>query len=254
VEIAVVDDQPGQLAGRVLWLSRVPGVTVVGLTFEQAMARGPRWRETDVAVLDGHDRRAPARRLRSAADAGVEPFPAHENFPGVRVATSIREHAGGSRPRIIMISAHARDSEIRARRIAQAGVDYVFEHYEVEQDEATFVRAILDPAGVSPCGGSTPVRFSAAVARADVAGAVASVEASPAGAMLINEELYKTRRELAWAARVLRERLGGLLPDEGAVGSGAAGGGPRRERGPRRSRLAAQLAQAFGRDLPVDPA
>ena len=50
----------------------------------------------------------------------------------------------------MLISAHARDSDLRARRIAQSGVDYVFEHYEVDHDATTFVRAVLEPWALSP--------------------------------------------------------------------------------------------------------
>jgi CheY-like chemotaxis protein len=249
MRIVVVDDQPSQLAGRVHWLTTVAGADVSGLTFEQALALGPQWRGVDVVVLDGHDRRSPARRADAAADARIEPIPDHDVFPGVRVAAAVRAECGRRRPTIILVSSYARDSEIRARRIAQAGVDYAFEHYEVEVDAATFVRAVLDPASFSPDARAGVFGAGPAVAALDVAGAVAILEESPARDLLLGDAPYKRHRDLEWSVRTLREALAAALPGEAPPLAG-----PRRRRAPTRAMLGAQLRQALGLDLPRDPA
>lgn len=247
MRMVVVDDQPSQLTGRVAWLSAVPDVEVVGLTFEQALALGPAWRDADVVVLDGHDRRAPVRRAAAAMDAGIEPIPEYDNFPGVRVAMAVRNECGPDRPTIILVSSHARDSEIRARRIAQAGIDYSFEHYEVEYDEATFVRAMVDPGAFSHTSDANPPGADNDVR--DIARAIDVLEQSPARELLLSDAPYKRHRDLEWAIRTLREDLADALPDPAVP----AGAGPRRRRAPSRALLALQLRQALGLDLPRDP-
>jgi CheY-like chemotaxis protein len=238
--IVVVDDQASQRDGRVAWLAAIPGTDVTGMTFEQAAALGADWSAVSIAVLDGHDRRPPARRAQAARDAGIPDLAPHDNFLGVRIAELIRRHSTAETTRIILVSAYARDNDLRARRIAQAGVDYVFEHYEVDASAETFTRAVLYPETFSPP--RRPARGP------DVAGAIAAVESSPAGPMLLGDEPHSHHRELEWSLRQLRQRLHALLP-----GGPTTDTGPRNARGARKSWLAAQLRQALGKDLPVDP-
>jgi CheY-like chemotaxis protein len=248
LRIIVVDDQPSQRDGRVLWLSSVPGVDVLGMTFEQAMALGSRWTDIQIAVLDGHDRRSPQRREQAAVDAGITALARHDNFVGVRVANLIREHCDPRQTMIIMISAHARDSDMRARRIAQAAVDYVFEHYEVNYERETFVRAILSPQSFSPHRIDVNWPAHGFSSEPDVAGAICALESSPAGAMLLTDEPHHRHPEHEWAVRNLRHRLHETLHGHIAPGSGL-----REARAPRKSWLADKLRQALGADLPVDP-
>src|SRR5436305_2290399 len=183
MRVIIVDDQLGQRLGRVAMLSDVAGVEVSGMSFEQAVALGAGWAEVDIAVVDGHDRRSPERRAQAAEDTGIEPLPAHDNFVGVRVASLIRHYSGSTT--IVMISAHARDNNLRARRSAQAGVDYVFEHYEAEPDRETFVRAVLHPETFSPAAEDVNWVAAGYTGEPDVAGAIRALEASTAGPMLL---------------------------------------------------------------------
>jgi CheY-like chemotaxis protein len=248
VRIVVVDDHASQLAGRLAWLSGCPGVEATGLTFEQAAAYDG-WVGVHIAVLDGHDRRSPERRRRAAADAGVPALPEHDNFVGARVAEAIRRQSAPGRTTIIMISAHARDSDVRARRIAQAGVDYVFEHYEVDRDEQTFVQAVLHPETIDVRARPADWRAQGYHGVPDVAAAVAAVEESPAGHLLINDAAGKHHRDQAWAFRTLRGRLQRAL--RAAVPASTSF--QRAPQAPRKEWLRQQLRQAFGRDLPTDP-
>jgi CheY-like chemotaxis protein len=247
--IIVVDDQPTQRTGRVQLLSRVPGAAAEGMTFEQAMALGQGWSQVQIAVLDGYDRRSAARRVHAAAEAGIPPLAPHDNLLGVRVAMLIRQHCTSEQTKIIMVSTHARDSDLRARRIAQAGVDYVFEHYEVERDEDSFVRAVLSPEAFSPQRESAnwPTHDYAGIP--NVAAAIAAMEASPAGSMLLADELHKRHKDQEWELRALRQRLHKFLPGQLA----GTDTGIRKPRAPRKAWLSAQLRQALGKDLPVDP-
>lgn len=250
MRIVVVDDQASQLAGRVAWLSHASEVDeVVGLTFEQAAAYGAGWSQVQVAVLDGHDRRSVERRRQAAVRANVSALPAHDNFPGVRVAEAIRAVSSADQTVIILISTYARDCDIRARRIAQAGIDYVFEHYEVDSDAETFTRAVLDP--VSFCTTTSEVNWGSRgyCSAPDIAGAIAEVERSEAGIMLLNGEPGKLHRELAWGFRTLRGRLQQLLRVEVPVSTSA----DRVARAPRKAWILGQLRQALGWDLPTDP-
>lgn len=247
--IIVVDDDASQRDGRVGWLAAVPDVEVKGMTFEQAAALGPGWIEVQVAVLDGHDRRGPYRRAQAAADAGIPALAPHDNFLGVRVANVIREYCTPEQTQIIMVSAYARESDLRSRRIAQAGVDYVFEKYEVDRDADSFIRAVLSPETFS--AQREPPDWSAHgyTSAPDVATAIAAVESSPAGPMLLADELHKRNKDQEWALRTLRQRLRRLLPGPLAK----TDSGSRMPRAPRKSWLAAQLREALGKDLPVDP-
>jgi DNA-binding NarL/FixJ family response regulator len=248
MRIVVVDDQPAQLEGRIAWLSRLPGVEVKGFTFEQAAAYGPAWTQVQVAVLDGHDRRSPKRRAETAKKLGVPALPEHDNYLGVRVAAAIREHSDRTQTRIILISVYARESAVLARRIAQAGVDYVFEHHEVERDAETFIRAVIHPETFSPT--ERPIDWTALgyTGEPDIAGAITTVENSAAGAILLDDEPLKRHQEQAWSFRTLRNRLNQLLRGHVPPDSGV-----RTNRAPRKAWLAEQLRKAFGKDLPVDP-
>jgi hypothetical protein len=248
VRIIVIDDHPSQRDGRVLWLSRIAGVEVTGMTFEEAAALGEGWQAVQIAVLDGHDRRSLAHRAQAAAAAGVAPLPPHDNFVGVRVATEIRKHCTSQQTRITLISAYARDNDLRSRRIAQAGIDYVFEHYEADKDEETFVRAVLHPETFP--SRDRPVDWAAHgyTTEPDVASAITIVEESPAGYLLLADGPGNSSRGLEWAFRTMRGRLYKAL--RGGVSPGA---GTRQPRAPRKGWLVEQLRQAFGKDLPVDP-
>jgi CheY-like chemotaxis protein len=248
VRIIIVDDQLSQRAGRVAILSGVSGVEVTGMTFEEAAALGPGWRDVDIAVLDGHDRRPAQRRAEAAAAAGVAGFPVYDNYVGVRVAAVIREYSGPEQTRIIMISAHARDNDLRARRIAQAGVDYVFEHYEAEPDPQTFVRAVLHPETFSPHPANVDWVAAGYTRAPDVARAIDALESSAAGPMLLADEPGVSHPEHAWSLRRLREQI-----DRALHLRVLPGGGPRTRRASRKSQLAERMRQALGRDLPVDP-
>jgi DNA-binding NarL/FixJ family response regulator len=247
--IVIVDDQASQREGRVRWLSHVPDVQVEGMTFERAAALGPGWADVQIAVLDGHDRRGPEHRAQAAAEAGIPALAPHDNFVGVRVATLIREHCTPGQTRIILISAYVRESELRSRRVAQAGVDYVFEHYEVDRDADSFVRAVLYPETCSAHREPPDWAAHGYTGTPDVAAAIAAMEASPAGSMLLADEPHKLNKNLEWALRTLRKTLHRLLRDQLT----ATDSGPRKPHAPRKSRLAAQLREALGKDLPVDP-
>jgi CheY-like chemotaxis protein len=250
MRIVVVDDQASQRDGRVTWLAQLPDTHVEGKTFEEALAFGPQWRDVDTVVLDNHDRRSAQRRADAARAAQVEPIPPYEKFAGVRVAQAIREHSPSERTTIIMISAYARDNSLLARRVAQAGVDYLFEHYEVDDSPATFVRAILSPASFSLPVAQQTIDWSVHgyTKEPDVSSAVAAVEASPAGQMLLADDVHKRNKPLEWAVRKLRKDLERWLPRRGDNGSG-----PRRTEGPSKRWFADQFRRIFGQDLPVDP-
>jgi hypothetical protein len=249
MRVVVVDDVPSQRDGRVLWLTRIPDVDAEGMTFEQAAALGPGWRDVQIAVLDGHDRRSPNRREEAASDAGISPLPTYDRFVGARVAALIREHSDPESTLIILISAHARDSDERARRIAQSGVDFVFEHYEVEVDAETFVRAVLHPESFSRPGPRRTDWAAHGYSREpDIAGAISAIESSDAGSMLLDDAPHRAHRELAWSLRSLRVRLQDLLQARLPPGSG-----PRERRAAPKAWLASKLRNALGLDLPVDP-
>jgi CheY-like chemotaxis protein len=248
MRIVVVDDQASQREGRLRWLEDVGDIDVIGLSFEEAMGFGVRWRGVEIAVLDGHDRRSPERRSLHAAVSGVPPIAPHDNFPGPRVASEIRRFCSPDETRIVLISAYARDSDLRARRIAQSGVDYVFEHFEVDVDAETFRRAVLTPERVSMEVRRVDWRAQGFDHEPDVAAAIAAVESSPAGAMLLEDGRHSDNPENEWAVRSLRQRLKVMLP-----GGGITGGGPRQARAPRKAWFAEQLSKALGRDLPTDP-
>jgi CheY-like chemotaxis protein len=246
LQIAVIDDQSSQREGRVSWLRDVPDCVATGLTFEQAMAAD--WQAVDIAILDGHDRRSINRRAEAAAAAGIEPIAPYDNFVGVRVAERIRQTRSPEQTRIILVSAHARDSGLRARRIAQAGVDFVFEHYEVDADQETFVRAVLHPESFSPHPDTFDWQALGYSGEPDVAAAIKTWEASAAGPMLLDDERHRDNPQSEWALRTLRSGLHAALP-----GSMSDGSGPRRKRAPAKAWLSKQIRQAFGRDLPTDP-
>jgi CheY-like chemotaxis protein len=244
--IIVVDDQASQRDGRVSWLSTEPGVEAEGMTFEQAVALGAGWQDVDIAVLDAHDRRSQERRDQAAAEAGIEPIAPHDRYVGVRVAELIRLH---SRTRIILISAVARDSDLRARRIAQAGIDYVFEHYEVDQDARTFVQAVCSPETFSLVA-SYPAAWSDYTSAPNIRGAIASIEESPAGrAILLQNKRLEDNKSLTWSWRKLRDALQKQLSYKLRHDTGRY-----TPQAPRKDWLLKQLDEAFGQDLPVDPA
>jgi hypothetical protein len=248
--IIVVDDLASQRAGRVSWLSAQPGVEAEGMTFEQAMALGPGWRDVQIAVLDAHDRRSSNRRSSAAAAAGIQPIAPHDRFVGVRVAELIRQHATHQQTRIILISAFARDNDLRARRIAQAGIDYVFEHYEVDQDVQTFAQAVLYPETFSPLRPS-PVDWVAHGYSSvpDIQTAITAVEESPAAPILLGNQHLEDNKHLEWSWRTLRQKLRKHLhPDLWYDGRG-----PRKPEAPRKDWLLKQFDEALGKDLPVDP-
>lgn len=248
MRVAVVDDHASQLEGRIAWLSRCADVEAFGMAFEEAAAY-THWEQVQVVVLDGHDRRSPEHRRIAAAAKGVPALPDHDNFAGVRVAEAIRRQSPSDRTTIVMISAHARDSAVRARRIAQAGVDYVFEHYEVERDERAFVQAVLHPDTVPVGDAAIDWASHGYLGVPDIAGAVAAVEQSSAGRMLLYDQLGKHAKDQAWAFRALRKRLHRLLRARVPTTSSSE----RETRSPRKEWLVAQFRQAFGRDLPSDP-
>ncbi|MBK8435078.1 MAG: hypothetical protein IPL37_00765 [Austwickia sp.] len=249
MRVVVVDDQSSQRDGRVPWLSWVPGVEPVGMDFEQAMALREAWANIDVVVLDGHDRRSARRRHEAASRAGMsEPLPDHDRYIGARIAQSIRTYSPPETTRIVLISAHARDSDLRARRIAQSGVDYVFEHYEVDHDATTFVRAVLEPWALSPRDSPIDWKAQGYAREPDVAAAIRTVEESPAGSMLLSDGTHRTHPEHEWAVRSLRQRLQLLISPRLESTSG-----PRHPRAPRKSWYSEQLRQALGLDLPRDP-
>lgn len=146
-----------------------------------------------------------------------------------------------------MVSAHARESDLLARRIAQAGIDYVFEKYEVEQDPETFVRAVMSPDSFSPKRENIDWSAHGYLAEPDVSHAVTTLESSPAGTMLLTDEPHKRHKDLEWAIRKLRKDLDRWLPRRDVSTS------PRHSDGPSKKWLAQQFRQIFGRDLPVDP-
>jgi CheY-like chemotaxis protein len=248
-QIVIVDDQASQREGRVEWLSHLPGIQVEGMTFEQAAAFGQGWADVQIAVLDGHDRRGPEHRARAAAEAGIPAIAPHDNFVGVRIATLIREHCTPEQTRIILVSAYVRESELRSRRIAQAGIDYVFEHYEVDRDAESFVRAVLSPETCAARRNPPDWLARGYTGPPDVAAAIAAMEASPAGPMLLADEPHKRNKSLEWALRTLRQTLHRLLRGQLT----AADSGPRKQHTARKSWLASQLREALGKDLPVDP-
>ncbi|MCG7320346.1 hypothetical protein [Arsenicicoccus bolidensis] len=141
----IVDDSLSVRDARQLWLREATDAQVDALDFEGALALGTRWGQVDIAVLDGHDRRSPERRAAAARRSGVDSIPAHDHFPGARLAQEVRRHTTAGVTSIILISAYARENELISRRIVQAGVDYVFDHFEVDQDRETFVRAVTQP-------------------------------------------------------------------------------------------------------------
>lgn len=246
--IIVVDDRASQRDGRVSWLSATPGVQAEGMTFEQAVALGDGWRDVDIAVLDAHDQRSAERREQAAAEAGIDPIAPHDNYVGVRVAELIRLHSTPAETRIILISAVARDSDLRARRIAQAGVDYVFEHYEVDHDARTFVRAVLSPDTFSP-EFSAPPAWTEYTTPPNIRGAIASIEASPAGrAILLENKRLEDNESLEWSWRKLRGTLQKQLSSKLRHDTGRY-----TPRAPRKDWLLKQLDEALGHDLPVDP-
>lgn len=251
MRVVVVDDQASQREGRAHWLAQVPGVEAIGLDFETAMALREGWRSVDTVVLDGHDRRSAARRQAAATAAGLpRALPPHDRYVGVRVAAAIREYSASDRTRIVLVSAHARDSDLRARRIAQSGVDYVFEHYEVDQDADTFVRAVLEPETFSSRSPARPTDWAAHgyLGVPDIAAAIRVVEASPAGPMLLNDASHRDHPEHEWAVRRLRRRLDELMRPRPSQSTG-----PRSVRAQRKSWFSEQLRQALGLDLPADP-
>lgn len=246
MRVAVVDDQASQREGRLTWLSRA-GIEAVGLTFEEAIAWTREWQTVDVAVLDAHDRRASWQRRAAAEAVGIEPIAPHDNFIGVRVAEHIR--TCGAHARILLVSAYARDNDLRARRIAQAGIDYAFEHYEVDGDEHTFVAAVVDPESVAAAIAQPEVNWvgQGFTAAPDVAAAVREVEGSPAGPMLLADDPHYRHPEQEWAIRQLRNRLFSALPNALPVTAG-----DRVKRAPSKTWLARQLRVIFAQDLPVD--
>lgn len=249
MRIIVVDDQASQRAGRVHWLQQVPGVQAVGVDFERALAMRDGWRSVDTVVLDGHDRRSASRRQEAAEAAGLSaPLSAYDRYVGVRVATAVREFSGPERTRIVLISAHARDSDLRARRIAQSGIDYVFEHFEVDQDAPTFLRAVLEPEAMASRDIPTDWAARGYDGEPDVARAIRAVEDSPAGEMLLADESHRDHPEHEWEIRSLRRRLQQLMRPRLPVSAG-----PRSQRAPRKSWFSQQLREALGLDLPADP-
>lgn len=252
MRVVVVDDQASQREGRVTWLGRVDGVRAEGIDFEEALARTDAWSDVDVVMLDGHDRRSDGRREEAARAAGIAPVTAVDHFVGVRVAHHVRSLRGprsSGGPLVVLVSAHARDNELLARRIAQAGIDYVFEHYEVDGDRATFVTAVLEPwtlARLAP----TVLDWQALgyEQEPDVEAAVRALEASPARDMLLKDGAHKQHPEHEWALRQLRERLSRVLSPRLQDS-----GGPHRRRAPTKSWLATRMRGALGMDLPRDP-
>lgn len=249
MRIVVVDDQASQRDGRVHWLSQVSGVEAIGVDFEGALALREGWRCVDTVVLDGHDRRSATRRRLAAAAAGLtEPFTPYDRYVGVRVALAVREFSGPDLTRIVLVSAHARDSDLRARRIAQSGIDYVFEHYEVDQDAPTFLRAVLEPETFSVRQAPIDWPSRGYLGEPDVARAIRAVETSPAGPMLLDNESHRDHPEHEWAIRSLRGKLEQLMRPRLTVTAG-----PRSQRAPRKSWFSEQLREALGLDLPHDP-
>lgn len=249
MRIVVVDDQASQREGRVHWLSQVPGVEAIGLDFEGALALRDGWRSIHTVVLDGYDRRSASRRRQAAAAAALAaPFPPYDRYVGVRIAHAVREFSGPEQTRIVLVSAHARDSDLRARRIAQSGVDYVFEHYEVDQDAPTFLRAVLEPETFSVRPSQIDWPAGGYLGEPDVEGAIYVVESSPAGQMLLDNESHRDHPEHEWAIRSLRGRLEQLMRPRLTMSAG-----PRSQRAPRKSWFSEQLREALGLDLPHDP-
>ena len=121
MRIVIVDDSPSVRDARQLWLREATDAQVDALDFEGALALGTRWGQVDIAVLDGHDRRSPERRAAAARRSGVDSIPAHDHFPGARLAQEVRRHTPAGVTSIILISAYARENELISRRIVEAG-------------------------------------------------------------------------------------------------------------------------------------
>lgn len=248
MRIVIVDDSPSVRDARQLWLREATDAQVDALDFEGALALGTRWGQVDIAVLDGHDRRSPERRAAAARRSGVDSIPAHDHFPGARLAQEVRRHTPAGVTSIILISAYARENELISRRIVQAGVDYVFDHCEVDQDRETFVRAVTQPWTFSSRRASIDWAALGYERAPDVQAAIDIAESSPVADMVLNDEAHVAHPSDEWAIRSVRHRLGDALP-----GGVSAGAGPRQARAPRKSWLSQQLGLALGRHLPTDP-
>ncbi|GAA3913715.1 response regulator [Actinoplanes auranticolor] len=140
----IVDDEPGMREIRQLWLTHSDDAAVdtcVAQSFEQALALGERWREFDVAVVDGYDRRGDKMRESEADQAGV-PFHEYDRFPGRSVVLAAKRH----NPNIIVIvtSTYIKGHDELAQQMEGAGATYVFSHDEVMHRER-FTERMTDP-------------------------------------------------------------------------------------------------------------
>lgn len=209
--VVVVDDRPDTLAGRVLWLSRVPGAAVEGLSFVEALDPATDWSDVFLAVLDGRDDRV-ADECVIVGDDGRERA-SHDRFLGVRVAQRIRATRGPDQTRIVLISAYARANDVLARRCQEAGVDYLYSVHELLDAEA-FLATILSPRPANATQRLLPPghwQGQGLTGVPDFTAAIDAAERNPAGAQVIFDLPGKRHPGTAHHLRRLRELVGPTL-------------------------------------------
>jgi DNA-binding NarL/FixJ family response regulator len=152
MKYVIVDDDPAYRESRQRWLLNPPACqrkqperpdveSCDALTFEEALTMGSQWRDYDVAVVDGYDRRTEQKRQDSAALAGI-PYRGYQRLPGVDVVAAAKEH----HPSILVIvtSTYVKINTYLAKAMYGAGAEYVFSHDEVAEP-ADFIDKICLP-------------------------------------------------------------------------------------------------------------
>jgi DNA-binding NarL/FixJ family response regulator len=212
IRVAIVDDDVVYRTGRAALLAPIDGIKVnATLDFEEALAYGDSWNDIDVALVDAYDARSTLKRTEASRRAGVV-MPGVDRFGGVRVVQAIRACRGTEAPTIIVVSHYKSGNALLWKRMAEAGADFFYDHFEVG-DANHLVEAILRPARKrSVSAGEADLRSLGLGPRARVNVAIETLLAEePVGAMLTAGVPHKALRGAQHRSRKLRAQLESLL-------------------------------------------
>ena len=128
IHVAIVDDDEWVRRGRVAALGETDDIVpVIGVDHRSAMAMSlDEWAGIDKVLIDAYF---------DEAD--------FDHFAGVGVAERIRSVELSPQPTLIVVTGHVLNDVLRLR-LAQAGADYLFSHYQVRTVEQ-LAAAVRDP-------------------------------------------------------------------------------------------------------------